>query len=173
MYWKTVQRTNSSHLCFGVNSCRNVPTFSFFLGTRTLAVASSVTLAHLSSRQLELVTWKMIMVGFPPMKSTALFLTIIIWLQSWLLLSCSFMSNSFETSWTVAHQALLSMGFPKLDYWSGLPFPSLEDLPNPGIEPMPPTLAGGFPTTEPPGKPKLFSHGANSKTHKTNSNTHY
>ena len=46
------------------------------------------------------------------------------------------MSNSFETSWTVAHQALLSMGFPKLDYWSGLPFPSLEDLPNPGIEPI-------------------------------------
>ena len=46
-------------------------------------------------------------------------------------------------------QAPLSMG-----YWSGLPFPSPEDLPNPGIKPVSPALAGGFCTTEPPGKPK-------------------
>ena len=78
------------------------------------------------------------------------------------------MSNSFETSRTVAHQAPLSTGFPKLDYCSGLPFPSPEDLPNQGIEPMSPILAGRFFTTEPPGKPKLYSHGANSKTHVTN-----
>ena len=55
MYVKTVQRTNSSHLCFGVSSCRNVPAFSFFLGTRTRAIASSATLAHLLS-SLQLVT---------------------------------------------------------------------------------------------------------------------
>ena len=39
------------------------------------------------------------------------------------------------TSWTVTRQAPLSMGFPRQEYWSGLPFPSLGDLPNPGIEP--------------------------------------
>ena len=45
---------------------------------------------------------------------------------------------------TVAHQAPLSMGFPSQEYWSRLPFPSPGDLPDPGIEPMTPALAGGF-----------------------------
>ena len=45
------------------------------------------------------------------------------------------------------------MGFPRLEYWSGLPFPSPGDLPDPGTEPRSPALAGGFFTTEPPGKP--------------------
>ena len=49
-------------------------------------------------------------------------------------------SDSFVTPWTVAHQAPLSMGFPRQDYWSGLPFPSPGDLPNPGIEPVSPAL---------------------------------
>ena len=40
------------------------------------------------------------------------------------------------TSWTVAHQAPLSVGFPRQGYWSGLPFPSPGDLPDPGIEPQ-------------------------------------
>ena len=57
------------------------------------------------------------------------------------------------TSWTVAHQASLSIGFPRQAYWSGLPFPSPGDLPDPGIEPRSPALAGGFLTTKPPGKP--------------------
>ena len=39
----------------------------------------------------------------------------------------------FVTPWTVAHQAPLSMGFPRLEYWTGLPFPSPEDLPDPGL----------------------------------------
>ena len=60
------------------------------------------------------------------------------------------MTDSSETPWTVAHQAPLSMGFPRQEYWSGLPFPSPEDLPNPGIKPMSPALAGGFFTTELP-----------------------
>ena len=51
---------------------------------------------------------------------------------------------------TVAHQASLSMGFPRQEYWSELPFPSLGDLPNPGIELESPELAGRFFTTEPP-----------------------
>ena len=42
----------------------------------------------------------------------------------------------FVTLWTVAHQAPLSMGFSRQEYWSGLPFPPPGDLPNPGIEPM-------------------------------------
>ena len=45
------------------------------------------------------------------------------------------------TPWIVAHQAPLSMGFPRQDYWSGLPFPSPGDLPNPGIKPASPALA--------------------------------
>ena len=53
------------------------------------------------------------------------------------------------TPWTAAHQAL-SMGFPRQEYWSGLPFPSPGDLPDPRIKP---TLAGRFSTTELPGKP--------------------
>ena len=57
---------------------------------------------------------------------------------------------------TVALQTLLSMKFPRQEYWSGLPFPPPGDLPHPGMEPLspaPPALAGGFFTTEPPGKP--------------------
>ena len=45
----------------------------------------------------------------------------------------------FVTPWTVAHQAPLSMGFSRQEYWSRLPFPSPGDLPNPGIEPGSPT----------------------------------
>ena len=52
-----------------------------------------------------------------------------------------------DSLWTVAHQAPLSMGFPMQEYWTGLPFHSPGDLPDPGIELAslaPPTLAGGF-----------------------------
>ena len=47
---------------------------------------------------------------------------------------------TLATPWTVACQAPLSMGFSQQEYWSGLPFPSPEDLPNPGIEPGSPAL---------------------------------
>ena len=63
------------------------------------------------------------------------------------------MTNSFVTPWMVACQSPLSVGFSKQEYWSGLPFPSPGDLPNPEIEPTSPALAGGFFTTGPPGKP--------------------
>ena len=46
----------------------------------------------------------------------------------------------FATPWTAAYQAPLSMGFSRQEYWSGLPFPSPVDLPDPGIEPRSPTL---------------------------------
>ena len=57
------------------------------------------------------------------------------------------------TSWTVAHQAPLSMGFSRQEYWSGLPLPPPGDLPKPGIEPVSPASAGAFFTAKPPGKP--------------------
>ena len=62
----------------------------------------------------------------------------------------------FATPRTVVHQALLSMGFSRQEYWSGLPSPSPGGLPDPGIEPVSPafpSLAGGFFTTEPLGSP--------------------
>ena len=65
------------------------------------------------------------------------------------------MSSSATLS-TVACQALLFMGFFREEYWSGLPFPPPVDLPKPGIAPLSlvsAALAGGFFTTEPPGKP--------------------
>ena len=54
--------------------------------------------------------------------------------------------------WTVARQATLSVRFPRQEQWSGLSFPSPRGLPHPEIEPVSPALAGGFFTTEPPGK---------------------
>ena len=59
----------------------------------------------------------------------------------------------FATLWTTACQAPLYIGFSRQEYWHGLPFPSPGDLPDSGIKPMSPALAGGFFTTEPPGKP--------------------
>ena len=54
---------------------------------------------------------------------------------------------------TVAHQAPLSMGFPRHEYWSGLPFPPPGDLPNPGIKPRSPALQASSLPPELPGKP--------------------
>ena len=61
----------------------------------------------------------------------------------------------FAVMWAVARQAPLSMGFSRQEYWSGLPFPSLGDLPNPGVEPtspVSPALQADSLPTEPPGK---------------------
>ena len=59
------------------------------------------------------------------------------------------MSNSFVTPLTVTHQALLSMKFPRQEYWSGLPFPSPRDLPNPGTDLGSPALQTDLSLTEP------------------------
>ena len=67
----------------------------------------------------------------------------------------------FMTQWTVAHQAPLSMGFSRWEYWSGLPFPPPGDLPLPGIEPaslLSSALAGRFFTLVPPGKHVISSY---------------
>ena len=57
------------------------------------------------------------------------------------------------TPWTVADQAPQSVEFSRKEYWSGLPFPSPGDLPNPGIEPGSPALQADALPSEPPGKP--------------------
>ena len=59
----------------------------------------------------------------------------------------------FMTLWTVAHQAPLSMGFHRQEYWSGLTFPSSGNLSDPRIEPESLALVVGFFATEPPEKP--------------------
>ena len=64
----------------------------------------------------------------------------------------------FATLWTVAHQAPPSMGFSRQEYWSGLPFPSPGDLPDPGIEPRSPALQADALISEPPGKPMNGDH---------------
>ena len=56
----------------------------------------------------------------------------------------------FATPWTIAHQAPVSMGFSRQEYWSALPFPSPGDLPNPGIKPRSPALQADALTSEPP-----------------------
>ena len=87
---------------------------------------------------------------------------------------CSVVSDC-ATPWTVAHQAPLSTGFSRPEYWSGLPFPSPGDLPNPGIEPMSPAfpaLASIFSTTEPPGKPQIGAYPWNILSQETFSVTH-
>ena len=66
-------------------------------------------------------------------------------------------SDSFGTPWTVACQTPLSKGFPRQEYWSGLLFPSSEDLPDPGLEPESLALAVWFFTTEPPAAKLLQS----------------
>ena len=62
----------------------------------------------------------------------------------------SVVSYSLQPPWTAVHKAPLSMGFPRQEYWSGLPFPSPGDLPDQGIEPESPALAGEFFTTAQP-----------------------
>ena len=60
------------------------------------------------------------------------------------------------TPWTVAPQAPFSMGFSRQEYWRGLLIPPSGDLPDPGIKPVSPALAGGFFTTEPSRRPCVF-----------------
>ena len=62
------------------------------------------------------------------------------------------LSHSVLPPWTVAHQAPLSMGFSRQESWSGQPFPSSGNLPDPGMEPMPPALQADSLPSEPPGK---------------------
>ena len=73
----------------------------------------------------------------------------------------SAVSDSSVTLWNVAHQAPLSMGFPRQEYWSGLPFPPRGDLSGPGIKPvspMSPALADGFFPTSTTGQALVYPY---------------
>ena len=76
---------------------------------------------------------------------------------SWGMCTCVYASVAqpclFVTPWTVAHQAPLSMGFFRQEYWNGLPFSSSRDLPGPGIEPASPALRADSLPAEPSGSP--------------------
>ena len=73
------------------------------------------------------------------------------------MLSHSVIATHFVVPCTAACQALLPMQFSRQGYWSGLPFPPPAELPDPRTEPVSSALAGGYFTTEPPGKlPNLF-----------------
>ena len=63
----------------------------------------------------------------------------------------------FATPWTVAHQAPPSTEFSRQEHWSGLPFPSPGDLPDPGIEPRSPALQADTLPSEPPGNPTTYN----------------
>ena len=65
---------------------------------------------------------------------------------------CAHLYLTLATPWTVAHHTPLSMEFPRQEYWSGLPFPSSGDLPDPGTKLASSALVGSFFTTEPPGQ---------------------
>ena len=71
------------------------------------------------------------------------------------MLKCQSLSHArlFVNPWTVACLAPLSMGFSRQEYWSGLPFPSPGDLPDPGIQPGSPALQADSLPSELPGKP--------------------
>ena len=71
------------------------------------------------------------------------------------LVAKSCLTDSSETPWTRAYWAPLSMGFPRQEYWSGLPFPSPGDLPDPGIEPGSSASQVDALCSEPPGKPRI------------------
>ena len=68
----------------------------------------------------------------------------------------------FATPWTIAQQAPPSMELSRQEYWSGLPFPPPEDLPNPWIEPRSPSLQADALRSEPPGKPNYLASNDNS-----------
>ena len=70
----------------------------------------------------------------------------------------SVVSNSLRPYGLLPLVLLLPWGFSRQEYWSGLPFPSPGDLPNPGIEPGSPTLQADSLPSEPPGKPKESKH---------------
>ena len=69
--------------------------------------------------------------------------------------TCVLLTQFCPTLWTVARQAPLSLGFSRQEYWSRLPFPSLGDLPNPGLELGPPIVQVDSVLCEPQEKPGL------------------
>ena len=69
---------------------------------------------------------------------------------------CATLCPTLATPWTTACQAFLSMGFPRQEYWSGLPFPSPGHLPHPGVKPRSPTVQADALLSELPGKSPIL-----------------
>ena len=90
----------------------------------------------------------------PEVWLTSIFFTQLYWGLCMCVLSCIWL---FAIPWIVAYQAPLSIGFSKQEHCSGLPFPSPGNLHDPGIKPRSLAFAGWFFTTEPPGKPQVYS----------------
>ena len=88
------------------------------------------------------------------------------------MLSCFNWVQHFVTTWTVACQAPLFMGFSRQEYWSGLPFPPPGDFPNPGIKPESPPLQADSLPAEPPGEPKFSEITTEDSTSPVSSQTH-
>ena len=91
--------------------------------------------------------------SFEIQTSLHLYKTILFVLRKICCCCCLVVVRLFGSPWTVVCQVPLSMGFPRQEYWSRLPFPSPGNLLNPEIKPVSPALASGFFTAEPPGKP--------------------
>ena len=89
-------------------------------------------------------------------------IAVVIVIMKWSEVSSLSCVRLFVTPWTVAHQALLSMGFSRQGYWSGLPFSSPGELPDLGIKPESPALHAGALPSEPPGNSNnTDSHNSN------------
>ena len=106
---------------------------------------------------LNYILWRILINIYPLTTVTIKIQSILCWVHTLCLcvcvcVSCSVVSDS-ETPWTVAHQTPLSVEFSKQEHWSGLPFLSPGDLPNPGIEPGSSPLQADSLLSEPPGKP--------------------
>ena len=94
-----------------------------------------------------------------PRTKTQLPCPLVLWVFVSRLCMCAYLLSRirfFVTLWTVACQDPLPMGFPRQEYWCGLPFSPSGDFPNPGTEAQSPALTGGFFILVPLGKPHLF-----------------
>ena len=119
-----------------------------FTISRTLLRFISIELVMLSNRLVLCRPLPLLPSIFPSIK---------VWRNCCLVAkSCLTLCNPMDGS---SHQAPLPMGFSRQEYWSGLPFPSPGDIPNLGIEPTSPALAGGFFSNKPPGESRnIRSH---------------
>ena len=118
--------------------CHALPTLG---SANSVNSMNSKTTGHMN--RMKCSTWTYFDIYFEPINSgIKFFLDFYVWFQmlliSWCVLSHFSHVRLSVTLWTVAHQAPLSMGFSRQEYWSGLPCPPPEGLPNPGIKPMSP-----------------------------------
>ena len=118
----------------------------------TVTIKSATSMGPVRASGWSWGAWNDSQMRFPQALTWVIFQTLDLIYATELCFSCQIVSDSFATLWILACQAPLSMGFPKQAYWSGLLLPPPTDLPNPGVEPASPALAGRFFTTDPPGK---------------------